>query len=159
MANFALIATRLEGILSNQINGGRSTQAMWEWFNALSRIMSANRFTGTPAVYHGSIDDAADVNIGTTSGRLFGVLVDNSNASEPVHVEIADVADADGGDDLLAAYIFVPSASARYVVYPEPYVFSTDLSFIAGTGTRAGLEGGTGVTGTNPTGVLVYTTG
>lgn len=159
MANFALIESQLEGVLANQINGGRSTQGMWEWFNALKRIMSANRFSGTPAIWHGTIPDAADQNIGTTSGRLFGVLVDNSNSAEAVNVEIADVADADGGDDLLSALIYVPSASQRYHIFPEPYVFTTDLSFIAGTGTRAGLEAGTAVTGTNPTGVLVYTTG
>lgn len=155
MANFAAIANQLEGILANQINGGRSTQGMWEWYNALSRVVSQNRFSGTAAVWHGTIPDAADETI-TATVRLFGILVDNSNSAEPVHVEIADVADADGGDDLLAGFVFVPSASQRYVVYPEPYVFSTGLSFIAGTGTRAGLEAGTAVTGTNPTGVLVY---
>ena len=155
MANFAAIENSLEGVLANQINGGRSTQGMWEWFNALKKIVSSNRFSGTAAYWHGTIPDAADETIAATV-RLFGILGDNSNSAEPVHVEIADVADADGGDDLLAGYIFVPSVSARYMLYSEPYVFSTGLSFIAGTGTRAGLEAGTAVTGTNPTGVLVY---
>ena len=157
MANFSLIENFLAGLINTQFATTRSNQGMWEWYNALKRIMSQNRFGSTPTVWYGTIDDAADTNIAATA-NLFGVLVDNPNAAEPVYIEIADVADADGGDDLLSALIFVPSASIYCAVYPVPYVHSTNLSFIADTGTRAGLEAGTGVTGTNPTGILVYTT-
>ena len=159
MANFAKIANQLEGILNTQLSSVRSTQGAWEWYNALQRIMSANRFTGTPTVYGpATVADADYVDIETPATTLFGVLIDNSNSAEVVYVSFSDEGSGGvPGTALMDAIIMVPSATMVYVVYPDGISFPTNLGIYAGTGTAAGLEGGTAVTGTNPTGVVVYT--
>ena len=162
MANFESIRTRLEGIVNNELTFARHNQGIWEWFNALHRIISANRWAGTPRVVGPSaVADVAYNNIETTAAdrQVFGLLVDNSNAAEAVWVTVADLtaANATPGTDLFNIALWVPSATIETVVFPNGLLFSTALSWFAGTGTAAGLEGGTGVTGTNPTGVIVYT--
>lgn len=162
MANFASIGTYLEGVISNEVNATRTNQGVWEWYNALFRIMSANRWAGTPRVVGPSsiIDtDYANIETAAADRQVFGLLIDNSNAAEAVWVTVADLtaANATPGTDLFNIAIWVPSATMETVLFPNGLLFSTALSWFAGTGTAAGLEGGTGVTGTNPTGIIVYT--
>ena len=161
MANFASVATYLEGVISNGMSV-RSNQGVWEWYNALSRIMSANRFSGTPRVVGlSTIGDTDYNNIETAAADrlVFGLLVDNSNAAEAVWVTVADLtaANATPGTDLFNIAMWVPSTTIETAVFCNGVLFTTALSWFAGTGTAAGLEGGTGVTGTNPTGIIVYT--
>lgn len=159
MANFAIIQNQLEGIINSQLNAARTNQGTWEWFNALRRITSANNITGTLRVVgpRANIDtDYEDVN---GPSVVYGVLVDNSNAAEPIYLSIADLtaANATPGLDLMKAVMFVPSATMSTFLFPSGLSLTTAFSALAGTGTAAGLEGGTGVTGTNPTVVFVYT--
>lgn|SRR5574341_1575362 len=162
MANFARISNVLEGILNSQLNSTRIGQHVWEWYNALSRIMSANYVTGTPTVYGpATIGDTDFVVVSSSASTLYGAVIDNSNAAEAVFVTIGD-----GGTGLTpgtehqpGAILHVPSATMLSWVFPGGISFpSTGIAVYAGTGTDAGLEAGTGVTGTNPTGLLVYTT-
>lgn len=162
MANFSLIENRLLGLIESQITQSRVNQSHFEWFRALKRIMSSDKVAGTATLYDSGEaggNDAAEVEVGSVPTTLYGALVDNPNAAEPIHIEIADVADVDGGDDLLTAFIFVPSATLVPVLYPRGVQHTaTQMAYIAGTGTRAGLEAGTAVTGTNPRVILVYAT-
>ena len=162
MANFANIANQLEGAINTQLTLARTTQGVWEWYNALQKVMSSNRFVGTPVVY-GPVTvgdtDYANIETAAASRLVFGILVDNSNAAEAVWVTVADLtaANATPGTDLFNIAVWVPSATMQMVVFADGLSFTTALSWYAGTGTAAGLEGGTGITGTNPTGILVYT--
>lgn len=162
MANFEAISHRLEGIVNSQLNAARQDQGVWEWYNSLKRILSANYVTGTPTIYGpvaaGDTDFVA-VNADTDS-VLYGVLVDNSNASEAVWVSILDGGTGltPGTEHIVGGLYFVPAATMRTWVMPQGTPYSaTGIAIYAGTGTSAGLEAGTGVTGTNPTVVLVYT--
>ena len=162
MANFGAIAPTLESLLATELAFARSNQGVWEWYNALQRCMSPSRVAGVVRVQGPeSIGDTDYNNIETVADnrRVYGILVDNSNASENVWVTVADLtaANATPGTDLFNIAIWVPSATIVPVVYPNGLAFTVALSWYAGTGTAAGLEGGTGVTGTNPTGILVYT--
>jgi hypothetical protein len=162
MANFENISQLLEGALASRINEARSTQAVWEWYNALKRIMSANYVTGVPAVYGpATVGDTDFVAVNAdTDSVLYGALVDNSNAAEAVFVSVLD-----GGTGLTpgtehqpGVLLHVPQAEMNVWVWPHGVTYSTTgIAVYAGTGTDAGLEAGTGVTGTNPTIILVYT--
>jgi len=161
MANFASVANVLEGIINTKLAAARHNQGVWEWYNALGRIMSANRFTGTPRVIGpaATLDAGTSTNAETGAVRIFGILVDNSNAAEAVWVQFFNIASASVtvGTSLSPVIVFAPSATIVPVVYADGVAFDTACSYHAVTGTQAGLEGGTGVTGTNPTIVLVYT--
>ena len=59
MANFEIVRNQLEGIVNTQLNATRQTQGVWEWFNALYRITSANKNSGTVYIYGpASVNDA-----------------------------------------------------------------------------------------------------
>ncbi len=161
MANFANIANRLEGIVNNEISSSRTHQGIWEWYNALSRVMSANRFSGTPRVV-GPVttpDAGTSTDLETSAIRLFGALIDNSNSGEDVWLVGYDIASASVtvGTSLTKFVVWVPRATIVPVLYPDGYAFGTAFSYHALTGTQAALEGTTGVTGTNPDVVWVYT--
>lgn len=162
MANFAAIAPTLESYLATELALARTNQGVWEWYNALQKCISQQRHTGSVRVQGPeSVGDTDYNNIETAAAarRVFGLLVDNSNSAEAVWVTVADLtaAAATPGTDLFNIALWVPSATILGAVYTNGLEFTTALSWFAGTGTAAGLEGGTGVTGTNPTGVLVYT--
>lgn len=155
MANFAVIANTLEGLLNQQLNAARQTQSVWEWYNALYRIMSQNRFTGTATVY-GPKQNASGTNvIETVAATLFGVLIDNSQAAEDLYLGVSNVAATPGTTDTLGYYFGVRNAITPYVI-PQGTTFGSRLEVFSVLGTEAGLEAGTAST-TQPTVVLVYT--
>ena len=160
MANFQLVRNTLEGILNSSITQSRTTQGVWEWMDALDRIMSSDKVPGVATLYDSGEaggNDAAEVEIGSVPTTVYGILVDNPNSAEPVHLEMSDVSDVDGGDKLLSAFVFVPSATMRSVLFPQGIAHTaTQCAYICGTGTRAGLEAGTAITGTNPRVIIVY---
>jgi hypothetical protein len=161
MANFANIANRLEGIINNEMPAARSHQGLWEWYNALARIMSANRFTGTPRVVgpKTSPDAGTATDVETNAVKLFGMLIDNSNSAEDVWLLGYDLATGDVtvGTSLTKIVVWVPRATIVPVLYPNGFDLTVSFSYHANTGTQAALEGTTGVTGTNPDVVFVYT--
>lgn len=155
MANFALIGNQLEGILNTQLNAARQTQGVWEWYNALFRIMSQNRFSGTATVY-GPKQNAAGTNVvETVATTLFGVLVDNSQAAEDAYLGVSNVAATPGTTDTLG-YYWAPRNTISVYVIPQGTTLSSRLEVFSVLGTEAGLEAGTAST-TQPTVVLVYT--
>jgi hypothetical protein len=155
MANFELQKNNLEGILNTQLNATRQTQGVWEWFNALYRIISASRFGGTTTIYGAKQLSAGANVVETVPVSLFGVLVDNSQAAEDLYLAVSNVASTPGTTDTLS-YFWVPRASLRTFAIPEPTVFTARLEVFSVLGTEAGLEAGTAST-TQPTVVLVYT--
>jgi hypothetical protein len=162
MANFENIDKLLEGTLASRINEARSGQHVWEWYNALKRIMSANYVTGVCNVYGpATVADSDFVAVNTdTDSRLFGALVDNSNSGEDVWVTVLDGAASDtpGTEHTPGALLWVERNLMQTFIWPRGLLYdTTGIALFAGTGTDAGLEGGTGVTGTNPTIILVYT--
>lgn len=155
MANFAVIGTLLEGILATQLNATRHTQGVWEWYNALYRIISQNRFSGTPTVY-GPKQLAAGTNVvETVASTVFGLLIDNGQAAEDAQVQLSNVAATPGTTDIFGSY-FGQRASMRAYVFSDGLPFSSRLEIFSTLGTNAGLEGGTAST-TQPTVVIVYT--
>lgn len=161
MANFANIANRLEGIVNSELAAARSQQGIWEWYNALSRIMSANRFSGTPRVYGPATapDAGTATDVETNAVRVFGLLVDNSNSAEDVWVTGYNIASGSVtvGTSLTSIVLWVPRATIVPVLWADGFALDTALSYHSQTGTQAALEGTTGVTGTNPSVVFVYT--
>lgn len=155
MANFEIQKNNIEGILNTQLNASRQTQGVWEWFNALYRIVSSVRFGGTVNVY-GAKQLAAGTNVvETVAVRLFGVVIDNSMAAEDALVQVSNVAATPGTTDVLGAYWAPRSAITSYVI-PEGTTFTSRLEIFSTLATNAGLEGGTAST-TQPTVLLVYT--
>ncbi len=160
MANFASVANILEGILNTQLTAARQGQHVWEWFNALQRIVSANYVTGTVRVVGPSTAGDTDFVAIDTTATLYGALIDNSIAAEAVFVSIID-GDATltpGTEHQPGVILHVPAATMRTFLWPGGVSYpTTGMAIYAGTGTNAGLEAGTAVTGTNPTYVVVYT--
>ncbi len=160
MANFAAVQNTLEGIINNQLTAARQTQGVWEWYNALQRITSQNRYTGSIRVVgpKATLDAGTAEDVETSAITLFGLLVDNSNSGEDVWLVGYDIAAASVtvGTSLTKIVLWVPRASIVPVVYADGFPLGTAFSVHALTGTQAALEGSTGVTGTNPTFVAVY---
>ena len=154
MANFANIANYLEGLLTSQLNQARQTQAVWEWYNALFRIVSQNRFTQTPRVY-GPTQLAAGTNIIETNAvTVFGVLIDNGQAAEDALVALYNAAATPGTTDPLGI-LWAPRAAMTCYVFANGQVHSSRLEIASMLGTEAGIEAGTAST-TQPTVVVVY---
>lgn len=157
MANVASIANRLEGIINQEMSSARSNQGSWEWYNALVRVMSANRFSGTPRVY-GPALITAETEIESGAVRLFGLLIDNAMSGEDAFVAVANLTAANwtAGTSNPLGYFYVPRATTLGYVLPDGLAFSTAFTVEDILGTEAGIEGGTGST-SGVTVVAVYT--
>lgn len=155
MANFELAKNIVEGSINTQLNATRATQGAWEWFNALYRIVSSVRYTGTVTTYGPKQLSAGTNVVETVAVTLFGALADNSMAAEPLLLQFSNVAATPGTTDILGA-LFVPSVTMRYLVWPDGQVHSSRLEVFSTLSTNAGLEAGTAST-TQPTVMLVYT--
>jgi hypothetical protein len=155
MSNFANISNALEGAINTQIAAARSSQGVWEWFNTLQRIMSANRFQGTPKIY-GLRQLAAGTNvIETVAAKVFGFLIDNSMAAEDLVLGLSNVAATPGTTDARGLFWGPRNAITTYTA-PEPIDFSSRLEVYSMLGTNAGYEAGTAST-TQPSVIVVYT--
>jgi hypothetical protein len=157
MANYASIINRVEGIINNEISSSRGNQGAWEWHNALQRIVSQNRFTGTARVY-GPTAISAETEIESNAVRLFGILVDNSMAAEDGYVAVANLTAANwtAGTSNAVAYLWAPRNAVTTYVFPGGLVLDTAFTVEDILGTEAGLEAGTGTT-SGLTVVAVYT--
>ena len=157
MANFASVSNVLEGILQNQLAAARSNQGNWEWFNALQRIVSANRFSGTVRV-DGPTLITAEREVEAGAVRLFGVLLDNAMAAEDAYLSLANLTAANwtAGTNNALGYLYVPRATQLGYVFTNGLVFDTAFTVEDILGTEVGLEAGTGST-SGITAVLVYT--
>lgn len=157
MANFASIATTLEGIINTQLSLTRSDQGVWEWFNSLQKVMSSNRFSGTPRVV-GPALISAETAIETGAVVLFGVLVDNSMAAEDGYLAIVNLTTANwtAGTDNALAYLWSPRNTQQYYVFPKGITMDTAFTIEDILGTEVGLEAGTGTT-SGLTHIVVYT--
>ena len=157
MANFAAIANRLEGIINQEMNATRSNQGSWEWYNALARIMSSNRFSGTPRVY-GPTLITAETGIETGAVRLFGLLLDNAMSGEDAYIAVANLATGDwtAGTDNAKGYFYIPRSTTLGYVLADGLALDTAFTIEDILGTEAGIEAGTGST-SGVTVVAVYT--
>ena len=155
MANFELIKHTLEGSINSQLNATRINQGTWEWFNALYRVVSANRYTGTATIYGPRQLSAGTNVVETVPVTLFGAWVDNSMAAEDLLLQFANAAATPGTTDILGA-LFGLRAAQRGYVWPECQVHSSRLEVYSTAASNAGLEAGTAST-TQPTVILVYT--
>lgn len=154
MANFELIKHTLEGSL-NQLASARTNQGVWEWFNALYRIVSQNRFTGTAQIYGPKLLASGTNVVETVPVVVFGILVDNSMAAEDAYAYLGNAAITPGTTDT-QGYFWAPRATISSYVFANGNVHSTKLEVGTVLGTEAGLEGGTAST-TQCTVILVYT--
>ena len=148
MANFASIATTLEGLLNNQLNLARSSQGAWEWYNALQRIMSANRFTQTPRIVGPRVAVTGSNTLESNAVTLFGVLIDNGG-TENAYTEASNVAVTGGNDDTLGPMLYTPSATMNMYLFPNGLSFSAGLFYDVVLATNVGLEAGTEISAAN----------
>ena len=157
MANFQRIATSLEGVIQTQLTLARTNQGIWEWFNALQKVMSSNRFSGTPK-YWGlqATTGATDIDVETAAVTLFGVLIDNSMTAEDCYVSVYNTNTVTAGTTLSQHYWGERNSITTYVI-PNGRAYGTAFSVTDSIGTNAGLEAGTLAT-TPPNVILVYTT-
>ncbi len=146
MANFANIANVIEGIINNQLSATRTNQGTWEWYNALQRIMSANRFTGTPRVDGPVAVTGTDRDVEAGAVRLFGILVDNAMAAEDGYVAIYNTNTVTEGSTNAVAYLWAPRAAITCYVFPNGITLDTAFTVSDILGTEAGLEAGTATT-------------
>ena len=156
MANFASIATTLEGALANELTLARTNQGIWEWYNALQRIMSANRFTGTPRMDGPVLLTATDRDIETGAVVIFGFLIDNSMAAEDLYLLVYNVNAVTEGTTDATGLLFAPRNAITTYVMPNGLTHDTAFTISAALGTTVGQEAGTAPT-TFPTVISVYT--
>jgi len=156
MANFASIATTLEGALNNELNLARSNQGVWEWYNALQRIMSANRFTGTPRIDGPVLLTATDRDVETGAVRLFGLLSDNSMTAEDLYLLTYNTNTVTEGTTDALEMMWSPRNTITCAVFTDGLEFATAFTVSAALGTTVGQEAGTAPT-TFPTYMAVYT--
>lgn len=157
MANFASVSNRLEGIVNNEFNSSRGNQGAWEWYNALQRIVSANRFTGTVRVVGPKLITAED-EIESNAVRIFGIAIDNAMAAEDAYLAVTNLTAANwtAGTNNATMYLWAPRNSMQFYVFPSGIVHDTAFTVEDILGTEAGLEGGTGST-SGVTYTAVYT--
>ena len=148
MANFAQIATTLEGLLNGQLNLARSNQGVWEWYNALQRIMSANRFADTPRIIGPRVAVTGSNTLESNAVTLFGVLIDNGG-TENAYTEASNVAVTGGNDDTLGPMLYTPSATMNAYVFPNGLSFANGLFYDVVLATNAALEAGTEISAAN----------
>lgn len=156
MANFASISNQLEGIINSQLSSARTNQGVWEWYNALQRITSANYVTGTLRVVGPlTLVDGSNT-IETNAVVVYGALVDNSHATENIFALLSDVAVAGGDDSTLDSMLFAAANKISTYVFPSGAVHANGFFIGDVLGTSAGQEAGTAVT-TQASVVVVYT--
>lgn len=159
MANFASIGTQLEGTLNTQLSATRSGQGVWEWFNALSRITSANYVSGTLRVVGPRVAVTGSNTIESNAVTLYGVLIDNGG-TENSFMEISDVAVTGGNDDTIGPMLYVKSATMKTYLFPSGLDFADGLFYDVVLATNAALEAGTEISAANlllHKAILVYT--
>lgn len=157
MANFANVANYLESAIATQLNATRQTQDVWEWYNALQRLMSQNRFTGTPTVY-GPVGSTATTGapISTAASSLFGCIIDNSQSAEDVLYGLYNTSSVTGGTTNTLGILWAARSTMACYVMSYPIAFSSKIYGLSMLGTEAGIEAGTDST-TQPTVLFVYT--
>lgn len=148
MANFASVAGVLEGILNNQLNLARSNQGVWEWYNALNRVISANRFTGTPRVIGPRVAVTGSNTLESNAVTLFGVLIDNGG-TENAYTEASNVAVTGGDDNTLGPMIYTPSATMNQYLFTNGLTFANGLFYDVLLATNTALEAGTEISAAN----------
>jgi hypothetical protein len=148
MANFASVGTYLESLISSQLSATLTTQGAWEWYNALFRVMSANRFTGTPRVVGPLVAVTGSNTIETNAVRLFGVLIQNGG-TENSYTEASNVAVTGGNDDTLGPMLYCPSATTTEYLFTDGLAFSAGLFFDVILATNTALEAGTEISAAN----------
>ena len=159
MANFALIRNQLEGLIQSQLNSTRATQGAWEWFNALSRIMSSNRYSGTCRVVGPRVAVTGSNTIESGAVTLFGVLIDNGG-TENAYTEASDVAVTGGNDNTLGPMLYTPSATMNEYLFADGLSFANGLFYDVVLATNTALEAGTEISAANlllHSTVFVYT--
>ena len=157
MANFASVGNILEGIINSQLSATRINQGVWEWYNALQRIVSANKDAGTVRVVGPKLITAEDA-IETGAVTLYGVLVDNAMAAEDGYLAVVNLTTANwtAGTDNAQNYLWAPRAAMTTYVFPGGITMDTAFTVEDILGTEVGLEAGTGTT-SGLTYLVVYT--
>lgn len=157
MAEWSRIRHQVDGLISS-VSSTRSDQALWTWREAVRALVQDFREVGTPRVSSYSLFDGTnDVDIESNAVRLFGVLVDNSQASTDAWVAVYNTnAPVEGTTNPAGGLFWSPQN--RVVCYAfRPVVLGTALTWSSMVGTQAALAAGT-LTAANGTQVaLVYT--
>lgn len=148
MAQFTNVERVLEGIINNQLALARTNQGVWEWFNALKRIMSANRFTATPRVVGPTVSVTGSNTVESNAVTLFGVLIDNAG-TENAFTEVSNVAVTGGNDDTLGPILYTPTAIMNTYLFPNGLSFADGLFYDVILATNTALEAGTEISAAN----------
>ncbi len=159
MANFASVANVLEGIINSQLNATYTNQGVWEWYNALQRIVSANKDSGTVRVVGPRVAVTGSNTIESTAATLYGVLIENAG-TENAFMEVSDVAVTGANDDTLGPILYSPTVKTVTYVFPSGLSFANGLYYDVLLATNTALEAGTEISAANlllHKAILVYT--
>lgn len=142
MADWSRIQHQVDALIGG-VSATRSDQALWTWREMVRHLVQDFRETGTPRVSAYTLFDGTnDEDVESGAIRLFGVVIDNSQASTDAHIHTFNTATVvEGTTDPLAIY-WAPAN--RVVCYAHrPIVYSAAFSWSATTGTEAAIEAGT----------------
>ena len=148
MANFAAVANVLEGIINSQLNTTYIDQGVWEWYNALQRIVSTNKDSGTVRVVGPRVAVTGSNTIESNAVTLYGVLVENAG-TQNAFTEISDVAVTGGNDDTLGPILYTATVDTQGYVFPSGLSFANGLFYDVVLATNTALEAGTEISAAN----------
>lgn len=144
MAEWSRIQHQVDGLIAMAVVAARSDQRLWYWREGLRKAIQDFRETQTPRVSaYQLFDGVDDIDIEANAVRLFGVVVDNSQAAVDNYVVLYNTATPVEGTTGPLVHVWAPRAAVTCHVFPTPVVFDTALSWSALAGTQAAIEAGT----------------
>ena len=154
MADWSRIQHQVDALISTSVAAARSDQSLWSWRENLRRLIQDFRETGTPRVSAYSLY-TAEADIESNAVRLFGLVIDNSQAAIDAFVVTYNTNSPTLGTTNPLGVFWAPAN--RVSVYSfRPIVYSAALSWASLVGTQVGLEDGTGSAASTVSSAFVY---
>lgn len=143
MASWSNIQHLVDQMLED-VGTTRLNQGLWYGREAVRRAIQDFRETDTPTVYPlTAFDGTNDVDVDSGAVTLYGILVDNSQASTDAFVVLYNTATPTEGTTDPLGYLWAPRAAAHFYVFPSGITFDTAFTWSVVVGTEAGIEAGT----------------
>ena len=142
MADWSRIQHQVDALIGS-VASARSDQSLWTWREALRHLVQDFRETGTPRVSAYTLFDGTNDNdVEANAVRLFGAVIDNSQAAIDAYIALYNTATPVEGTTDTLGYLWAPRNRVSAYVF-RPIVFDTAFTWSSTTGTEAGLEAGT----------------
>lgn len=156
MAEWSRIQHQVDALIGS-VASARSDQSLWTWREALRALIQDSRETGTPRVsaytLFGGTDD---VDIEANAIRLFGAVIDNSQASTDAYIALYNTATPVEGTTNTLGYLWAPANRVSCYAF-RAIVFGTAFTWSSVIGTETDLEAGTLTAASGTQAGFVYT--